>query len=317
MNRIRVVSCLLGVVCAGRAMACDLCSVYSAVEARESGPGWSGTVFEQFTHYGTLQEDGHEVSNPVGQYLDSSITHFIVGYQFNERFGLQLNVPFIYRSFKRPEGFAIDRGTVSGLGDMSLVANVRLYEKLTEDTTILVSGLGGIKFPTGSSHRLKEELNETPPPPGAPESGIHGHDLALGSGSYDGIIGGTALARWKRLFASAGLQYAIRTEGDVHYRYANDLTWNGGPGVYLWMAHEGTLTLQLNVSGETKGKDTFEGDKAEDTAITSLYLGPEVGLTWKRNLSADFGVDIPVSQNNSALQAVADYRIRAAATWRF
>jgi hypothetical protein len=317
MNKIGAVSFLLGVLFAGGAPACDLCSVYSATEARESRPGWNAAVFEQFTHFGTLQEDGHRVPNPVGQYLDSSITHFIVGYQFNDRVGAQVNVPFIYRSFKRPEGFAIDRGTVSGLGDMSLVGNVRVYEKLAEDTTVLVSGLAGIKFPTGSSDRLKEELNETPPPPGAPESGIHGHDLALGSGSYDGIIGGSGLARWKRLFVSASLQYAIRGEGDFDYRYANDLTWSGGPGVYLWLTHQGTSTLQLNVSGETKGKDTFQGEKAEDTGITSVYLGPEIALTWKRNLSAEVGVDIPVSQDNTALQAVADYRIRAAATWRF
>ena len=38
------------------------------------------------------------------------------------RFALQVNVPLIYRSFQRPEGFAIDRGTVSGLGDASLLS---------------------------------------------------------------------------------------------------------------------------------------------------------------------------------------------------
>src|SRR2546422_7957051 len=44
-------------------------------------------------------------------------------------------------------------------------------------TTLFRSG--GIKFPTGSSDRLKEELDELtapPPPPDAPESGIHGQD---------------------------------------------------------------------------------------------------------------------------------------------
>lgn len=316
MRNLRVVSCLLGVLYAGRVIACDLCSVYSATEARESRPGWSAGMFEQFTHFGTMQEDGKEVPNVVGQHLDSAITHFIVGYQFNERVSVQMNVPLIYRSFKRPEGFAIDRGTESGLGDMSVVGNVRLYERLTEDTTVLVGMLAGLKFPTGSSDRIKEELNEIVVP-GAPESGIHGHDLALGSGSYDGIVGASALARWKRLFAFANVQYAIRSAGDFDYRYANDLAWSGGPGMYLWLEHEATVTLQLNVSGETKGRDTFEGANAEDTGITSVYLGPEIALTWKRNLSAELGVDIPVLQDNTALQTVADYRIRAAATWRF
>ena len=49
------------------------------------------------------------------------------GYSFNSRFALQVNVPLIYRSFQRPEGFAIDRGTESGLGDVSLLGKLVLF----------------------------------------------------------------------------------------------------------------------------------------------------------------------------------------------
>lgn len=316
MKRIAIVVCVLVAVADVGARACDLCAVYAATEAKGAKPGFSIGVFEQFTHFGTVQVDGKEVHNEVGQSLDSSITQIMLGYQFNERFGLQVNVPLIYRSFKRPEGFEIDRGTESGLGDMSLTGTFRVYERIGANGTFFWNVLGGVKFPTGNPHRLREELNEVEVP-GAPESGIHGHDLALGSGSYDGIIGTSVFGEWKRLFASASVQYAIRSEGYIDYRYANDLTWSGGPGVYLWLGHPATLTLQLNVSGETKGKDTFQGERAEDTAITSVYLGPEIGFTWRNNLSAEIGVDIPVSQDNSALQVVPDYRLRAAATWRF
>jgi len=313
--------CLSVVLCvvlsgAGAAQACDLCAVYTATEAKEVRPGWSVGVFEQFTHFGTLRENGDEVPDAVGQRLDSSITQLIVGYQFNNRLGVQFNLPVIYRSFRRPEGFAIDTGHESGIGDASLTANVTVFQRFTEDTTIVVNVLGGLKFPTGRSDRLAEELNEIEVP-GAPESGVHGHDLALGSGSTDGIIGGSVLARWKRLFASAALQYAIRSEGDFDYRYANDLTWNGGPGVYVWLSHTGTATLQFNVSGESKGTDTFQGAAAEDTGITAVYLGPEVSVTWRDRLNADVGIDLPVVQNNTAVQIVPDYRIRAAMTWRF
>ena len=69
----------------------------------------------------------------------------------------------------------------------------------------------------------------TPPPPSV-ESGVHGHDLALGSGSFDGIVGTGIYTRWTRAFFNASMQYAIRTKGDFDYQYANDLTWFGGPG---------------------------------------------------------------------------------------
>ena len=50
MNSIRVVACFLGMLCAGRGMACDLCSVYSATEAQgKGGLGMYGGVAEQFT----------------------------------------------------------------------------------------------------------------------------------------------------------------------------------------------------------------------------------------------------------------------------
>ena len=125
---------------------------------------------------------------------------------------MQVNVPLIYRAYKRPEGFTIDQGTESGLGDISLTGTFRMYEYIGTDGMFFWVVLGGVKFPTGNSHRLREELNEMEVP-GAPESGIHGHDLALGSGSYDGIIGTSVFGEWKRLFATASVQYAIRSAG--------------------------------------------------------------------------------------------------------
>lgn len=175
--------------CAPSLFACDLCAVYSATQARgEIGKGFSAGVAEQFTHFGTMQDGGVKVPDDVGQWLDSSVSQLFVGYNFSERFGVQFNAPLIQRSFKRPDGFAIDRGTESGLGDVSLVGhfNAVRWEKMRQTFSWTI--LGGVKLPTGSAHRLQEELTEVEIP-GAPESGIHGHDLTLGSGSVDGIVG--------------------------------------------------------------------------------------------------------------------------------
>jgi hypothetical protein len=114
-----------------QALGCDLCGCYTPqLEAMapmepSANPVWwtgfYGAVAEQFTHFGTVLIDGHDAPNPIGQYENSSITQLVAGYTINERFALQLNVPLIYREFKRPEGFTIDRGTESGLGDISLL----------------------------------------------------------------------------------------------------------------------------------------------------------------------------------------------------
>ena len=81
--------------------------------------------------------------------------------------------------------------------------------------------------------------------------------------------------------------------------------------------HNYTLGLQAVVAGEAKGRDTFEGEKAEDTGVTAVYLGPQINFTWGERFSASMGADLPVSIRNTALQTVPDYRLRAALTWHF
>jgi hypothetical protein len=335
------------------AQACDLCGCYTPqidampqselLEFGQTAPAssdrWLSRVYvaiaEQFTHFGTLQLDGDEVANPTGQYLNSSNTQLVAGYSFNSLFALQINVPLIYRSFERPEGFAIDRGTESGLGDISLLGKFVLFhttggehqslkfedpknphfEKHDPDFTASALLLGGIKFPTGATSRLKEEFNEVEVP-GAPESGIHGHDLTLGTGSYDGIIGGQISARYKAFFFLADAQFTLRGDGAHQYHFANDLSWSGGPGFYFVRTRETIIGLQCACSGEHKDTDRFRGQTAEDTGITSIFLGPRI-LISHRKFSAELAAELPVSIDNTALQVVPDYRLHASIAVRF
>jgi hypothetical protein len=113
------------------------------------------------------------------------------------------------------------------------------------------------------------------------------------------------------------VSYSIRSCGDFGYRYANDLMWNGGPGFFFVLNESWTASLQFVVSGEHKGLDRFRGEDAEDTGITAVYVGPQLNFTWSDKFSAQAAVDIPLLLDNTALQAVPDYRVRAAFTWRF
>lgn len=324
--------------------ACDLCGCFTpqlnTAPQTESSlfpwweRGWFGAVGEQFTRFGTLQDNGTEVANPTGQYLNSSITQLVSGYQLTSRFALQLNVPLIYREFKRPEGFQIQQGTVSGLGDMSLLLKTVVYHYASPtERTFDVSGknpvatvhesdftfsgilLTGIKFPTGDSSRLKEEFHEVEIP-GAPENAIHGHDLTLGTGSYDGIFGGQTALRYKNTFFESNLQFTLRTEGSHDYRFANDLIWDGGPGYYFVRNRDNILGLQFVVSGEHKGLDRFRGQPAEDTGITSVFVGPRA-VASRGRWSAEVWAELPVLMQNTSLQAVADYRLHGAISVQF
>jgi len=189
------------------------------------------------------------------------------------------------------------------------------FETREPDFTVSALMLGGAKFPTGRTSRLKEEFNEVEVP-GAPESGIHGHDLTLGSGSYDGIIGGQFSLRYKSFFCLADTQFALRGEGAHQYHFANDLSWSGGPGCYFVRNRKTIVGLQLVCSGEHKGLDRFQGNAADDTGITSVFLGPRIVASFGK-VSGELAVELPVSIDNTALQVVSDYRLRGSIAIRF
>ena len=324
--------------------ACDLCGCYTpqleAMPGMESHPlfpalaGWYAAVGEQFTRFATVQVNGREVSNPAGQYENSSITQLVAGYSINDRFALQLNIPLIYREFKRPEGFAIDRGTESGLGDVSLLLKtVALHYSSPARRTFEVEGknpiaieqepdftasavlLTGLKFPTGDSSRLEEEFHEVVIP-GAPVSGSHVHDLTLGTGSYDGIFGEHTSLRYKNVFLETNVQFILRGDGTHQYHFANDLGCSGGPGYYFVRQRDTIIGLQFDVTGEYKDVDRFRGKKAEDTGITSTFVGPRI-VASRGRWSAEIAAEFPVSIDNTALQVVPDYRLRGGISFHF
>jgi hypothetical protein len=324
--------------------ACDLCGCYTPqlntmpemnYTLLPWARGWYGAVGEQFTRFGTLQLDGEEVANPTGQYLNSSITQIVAGYQINNRFALQINVPLIYREFKRPEGFEIQQGTVSGLGDVSLLLKTVVFHYSSPaqrsfefyggknpvavehepDFTASAVLLTGIKFPTGDSSRLEEEFHEIEIP-GAPESGIHGHDLTLGTGSYDGLFGEQNALRYKNFFLETNVQFTLRGDGTHQYHFANDFIWGGGPGYYIIRNPDTIFGIQCVASGEYKDVDRFRGKPAEDTGITSVFLGPRL-VASRGRWSAELAADLPVFIHNTSLQAVPDYRLHAGISIQF
>ncbi|PYX05475.1 MAG: hypothetical protein DMG88_21395 [Acidobacteria bacterium] len=76
------------------------------------------------------------------------------------------------------------------------------------------------------------------------------------------------------------------------------------------------IGLQCIASGEHKGVDRFRGKPAEDTGITSIFLGPRL-VASRGRLSAEVAADFPVKINNTALQVVPDYRLQGAISFHF
>lgn len=311
-------------VCSGPvAEACDLCAVFSATRATGADTwGFNAGVAEQFTRQGTLKDNGQTVPNPDGQHLTSSITQIFSSYTFKNRLGVQLTIPIIARFFKRTTETGVESGSVSGIRDITLMGTYLPYQKHTETFSFTSHLLAGLKLPTGSTSRLKEEAAEGHTHAEGEEheeimTGVHGHDLTLGTGSVGGIVGGKAYVRWRRFLSTAEIQYSIRSRRAIDYRFANDLHWSVAPGLYALFRHNMTLAVQARLSGERKGLDDLDGTAAADTGINAVFLGPSLLFTWQDKLSASLGADLPLLIHNTGLQTVPDFRIRSAVTWNF
>jgi hypothetical protein len=331
-----VLSSLLVVTLSRTSFACDICAIYTSTEMQEGRSGLRASVAEQFTRSTTLQRGGESMPNPSSERLESSITQLVLGYAPHPRLLLQANLPLIHRSYRRVESSGVVSGSESGAGDLSLHALGTVWSRISERSLQRVSVLVGVKLPTGSPDRLAEELHDhgtshddsmIPPPfrsqryprhsTRGVESGIHGHDLALGTGSTDVVLGAQSLLTYGRWYGTGLVQYFIRTEGSFDYTYANELILSGGPGYFLWLSHSQSLGLQALLTLDTKGKDTQTGRELNDTSVTFLYAGPSIHWTWGTQLSVDLAADLPALRNNTDLQIVPDYRLRTGLTWRF
>ncbi len=323
---------LLCVTAAAR--ACDLCACELPSIRLEPRAGWYGGVSEQYTDYGRLQDSGHRISNPAGQYMHSSISQVFAGYDFGKTFGVQLNVPYIHRTFRRVEEGAIESGTESGLGDISLIGSWTALRVERGDFLFTARVTAGLKFPTGDSSRLREEgahshgaEHEDEHEEGHDEgghhdeadlpSGIHGHDLALGTGSIDGVFGADLRCQWKRAFFETGLQYTLRGDGLHSYDFADDLSWHAGGGFVVAQGGGWAGALGVRFSGETKGEDSFRGERLDDTGITTVFVGPRLSVTHSDKLSVSVGIDFPIRRDNSGVQTVPDYRVQGGVNWQF
>ncbi len=328
-----VTSACLAALCATSASACELCAIYGADNALgNSSSGFLLTLSEQYISAHSLQAEGEPFSTVpfLSQaHLDSSYTHIVPGYNFSSRVGVSLNAPLIYRDFHVTQltttgGTVDEKGTIFGLGDVALIGRLKLLQKIGMKQPVNVALLAGVKFPTGDTDRLDDEIASAKidqelfgknHPHGA-IGGVHQHDLSLGSGSFDGVFGVVSNFRYDRWFFNNQLQYYLRTEAR-DYEFGDLIIISGGPGGYLLLKGTSTLSLQANTFYESAARDRILDQISNQTGMTAWYLGPLLNLTVGEHFSANAGVDVPLRIYNHGLQTVPDFRVHGGINWRF
>ncbi len=205
---------------------------------------------------------------------------------------VQLSVLLPYHSHNRDT--ASGNQTISGLGDVTLLAMYRLYQT-HKDSTFLVHTLqmgGGLKMPTG-------KFNEA-------NSGTVNPSFQVGTGSWDYLLASEYIVRRKQFGLNTLLNYIVKTENQKSYRFGNQLNY-AATFFYLYEKNAYSFAPQVGIAGEIYGSNYQHGQKLDKTAGNALFgkLGFEVGSN-----AFSFGANaiLPIQQNLTGGNVEAKYR---------
>ena len=89
-----------------------------------------------------------------------------------------------------------------------------------------------------------------------------------------------------------------------------------GPGFYLRLRDDGSMSAQLSLSGHDKIKDTMDGQKAVGAGRFCFFLSPDLG-TEQNVMSANIAAGMPAIDARSDSRPGTNYGIQCGFNWKF
>ena len=255
---------------------------------------------------------------------------FGIAYGLTDRLTLSAELPYVWRENLRAGehshvgGFPLNQveriGSVSGIGDASLLAKYKLAEK--GGTTVAV--IAGLKLPTGSSRKQSDEgeLLETEHQPG--------------SGSWDPMIGAAMETDLGTLRLSASAIYHFSTTGAQDTKLGDRasagiaLSHRFGPTPHQHEEgehhHDGEEASHhhakahrhsswdafIELTGDWEGRQTIAGEVEDETGGKSVWLTPGVRFNSAKGWSAAVGIGLPLWQDIGQAHPDNAYRMTLA-----
>lgn len=248
-----------------------------------------------------------------------------VAYGVNHHLTVSAELPYVRRDDLR-EGThshsggeavnGVERlGSVSGIGDLNLLAKYRLSDGGTSGLALI----GGIKIPTGSTRKLSEdgERLETEHQPG--------------TGSWDPIFGASASTRLGAVQLTASALYQLSTRGAQHTQLGNRLqggvalSHRFGPSPHEHAdsrnRHHGDELDEHNeharsswdaffeLAGEWEGRQKIDGEVEQESGGKWIYVAPGLRFNSASGWSAGAALALPIWQDIRASHP--DNRFRA------
>lgn len=282
----------------GWACACG-CGVFDVGTSSMFPEGPGGMAFVEYDFQDQNRNWSGDSKAPAANNDDKEIrTHFVTAglqYLFNRSWGIQAEVPYVYRTFKTGEPATFNWGD---LGDIRVKG---IYTGFSPDLSTGVNF--GFKLPTG---------NYT-------HDGVD-RDTQIGTGSTDLLLGGFHRGnlgrnnRWT-LFAQAQLDLPMLTRD----QYRPGLEVDAAAGVYYngWTLRRLTITpvAQLIASEKTSDSGANSANPVA-SGYQRILLSP--GIEFHMNpVSIYADVEFPVFENVRGNQLVAPALFKVVMSYHF
>jgi len=249
-----------------------------------------------------------------------------IAYGINHHLTLSAELPYVRRDDLREgthehlDGVSLNGveqlGSVAGIGDMSLLAKYRF----TDGGTTGFAVIGGIKIPTGSTHKKSPdgERLETEHQPG--------------TGSWDPVLGASASTKLGAVQLTASAIYQFSTGGARHTRlgdrlqggvalshrfgsppYEHSESHNHHHGDELDEPHHehahSTWDAFVELAGEWEGRQTVDGEVEEASGGKWVYFAPGIRFNAASGWTAGAAFALPVWQDIRASHPDNRYRL--------
>ncbi len=234
----------------------------------------------------------------LGRESDSQSLVSVLAYGVNAKLALFGVLPYTKKEAAMSGG--VGRSS-DGLGDVTLFGRYTLYQRDWRGRTLRVAGVAGIKAPTGDDDEF-DDVGRLPV------------SLQLGTGSWDGFLGGVVSYQTSDFGIDAQLSYRANSE-------ANE--FEAGDEIHLDFSYQhrflpGALTSEtraflygvLEVNAVHKDRSRQSGSSIGDSGGTTIFITPGIQYV-TRKLIAEVGVQVPVMQNLNGTALENDVVIRA------
>jgi hypothetical protein len=231
-------------------IACDYCMLSQGLSPLQTSTGIGIRIDERYSVLSHLYEGRDKIDNP-GNKESFLTTQATVFYAINEDLTALLVIPFSVKKMTEVDETTGEtvKGTATGIGDLSLMGRYTFFKRHQLDSTSLIAGLIGVKFPTGATDKTDDagELMDS--------------HIQPGTGSTDVLLGLNLSYALGRFTLAANPLYVIPGQGealDQQHKFGNMFNWDvtGIYRIYPAMPPGPTVSLALGVAGEWRGKET-------------------------------------------------------------